>query len=325
MACSLFIITPASANGLDEPRSWILVDHDTGNVIESHNAHERLPPASITKLMTALVVADRLRGNQLVPVSANAERMPAMKINVKQGELWPRDTLLHAALLASANDAAVALAEAASGSLTQFAIDRSNAAAELGLSDAPVFNDPAGLDDEVSSNEGGDLVSARDMAIVARAVLATPELANIVKQKRFDFTAPDGRSRYVINHNKMLDSYPGTIGMKTGYTKKAKNTFVGAATRDGRTMVVVVLGAPSPYPQAMKLLDKGFATPVAAEPTNDTLTLSTLTKSQNAVAAPAQTSTALVSNSALIAAVIIAGFVILRIRARGRSITAATG
>jgi D-alanyl-D-alanine carboxypeptidase (penicillin-binding protein 5/6) len=109
------------------------------------------------------------------------------------------------------------------------------------------------------------------MAVIARAALANEEIRRIVGTKTYTFTGPEGAAHKLTNHNKMLSSYAGAIGMKTGYTTKARSTFVGAATRDGRTMLAIVFGADNPYSYAIRLLDQGFTTPVAAEPTTNAL------------------------------------------------------
>ncbi|MEY2571436.1 MAG: hypothetical protein QOE63_1786, partial [Acidimicrobiaceae bacterium] len=130
--------------------------------------------------------------------------------------------------------------------------------------------DPAGLDDEFS-NKGGSLISPRDLAIVARAVLHRPELLKIVQTTHFEFQGGDGVAHELNNHDLFLSLYPGATGLKTGTTDKAGRTFVGSATRNGRTMLAVVFDAVDVYASAGALLDQGFATPVASEPTTDVL------------------------------------------------------
>lgn len=283
------ISAPAGAatttTALTPPKSYILIDNDTGKVLQASNEHTPLPPASITKLLTALVAINQLPENKLVPISTDAAAMPAMRIGVQPTQMWNRDDLLRSLLMVSANDAAVALADASAGSLANFSTMRYTAARELGLADNPTLNDPAGLDDSTFSNDGGDRISARDMAIIGRAALANPLIASIADTKQYDFVGPDGQHHELPNHNKMLSQYDGAIGLKTGYTQKAMNTFVGAAQRDGRTMLVVVMGADNPYNYSEQLLNQGFATPVSAEPANADVLPSHALANLNATAA----------------------------------------
>jgi D-alanyl-D-alanine carboxypeptidase len=129
------------------------------------------------------------------------------------------------------------------------------------MADAPTLFDPSGLDDNFSVR-GGNVISARDLAIAARALLADPRLAPIVARPITEFTGPDGLAHRLINHNKLLTRYAGAIGMKTGYTKKSGHGLIAAATRNGRTEIVVVLNAVDTYGWAAQLLDAAFALPV---------------------------------------------------------------
>jgi D-alanyl-D-alanine carboxypeptidase (penicillin-binding protein 5/6) len=246
------------------PRAWILVDADTGAVIDGGREHDPQLVASVFKVLTAVVVVENLHGNPDITVSARAEGMPARKMNLKAGQVWKADDLLHALLLVSANDAAVALAEATAGSLEQFGSMLDLTAARLGMADHPVLHDPAGLDDEFSV-DGGNRISARDLAIATRAFLSYPELTQIVGLPEYRFGGGDGNQHRILNHNLLLKLYPGAIGIKTGYTRKAGHSLIGAARRDGRTMIAIVIGAVDPNGSAAALLDKGFATPTAAE------------------------------------------------------------
>ena len=247
------------------PRAWILVDADTGAVLSSQSARTKERPASTIKLLTALIAIENLAPAEQIPISANAAAMPARKINVKAGQAWTFDGLLHSMLMVSANDAAVAIAERlGDGSLDGYAKLANATADRLGLADDPVLSDPAGLDDEFSY-KGGSLISPRDLAIVARAVLQHPELLAIVQTERFEFTGGDGVDHELNNHDLFLSLYPGATGLKTGTTDKAGRTFVGSATREGRTMLAVVFDAVDVYASAGALLDQGFATPVSAQ------------------------------------------------------------
>jgi D-alanyl-D-alanine carboxypeptidase (penicillin-binding protein 5/6) len=174
-------------------------------------------------------------------------------------------------MMVSANDAAVALAEKiGGGTLDGYVPIANQTAARLGLADNPILYDPAGLDDEFA-NKGGDRISPRDLAIIARAVLVTPGLMDVINTRDYKFTGGDGLGHTLKNHNLFLDLYAGANGLKTGTTDLAGHTFVGSATRDGRTMIAVVFDAVDSYASAGALLDQGFNTPVAAEATLDHL------------------------------------------------------
>ena len=255
----------------NEPAAWILVDADTGAVLDGRDTRTPRLPASTIKLFTALVAAQRLPEATPVPISERAAGMPARKINVGAGQVWNVHDLLFSMLTVSANDAAVAVAEEiGSGSLAGWEAIAARTATALGLSDTPDFSDPAGLDDEFSNGEGSH-ISPRDMAIVARAVLAEPVLMGMVSAEEYFFTGGDGIQHRVDRRNRLFELYPGTIGMKTGLTDAAGRCLVAAATRDGRTMLAVMFDAPDMYASAAVLLDAGFATPIAAEPVADLL------------------------------------------------------
>jgi D-alanyl-D-alanine carboxypeptidase len=249
----------------------VLVDVDTGNVLDANNDRVPLPPASLTKVITALAAIENLPADAQIPVSLRAASMPADKLFMKPLTLWTFDEMIHALLLSSANDAAVALAEKAGGSVEGFQRMFALTAADLGMADNPVLNDPAGLDGP-DGVEGGNLVSARDLAIAARALLAQPVLAGIVATPVFYFDGPDGIHHRLTNHNRyFLTTYPGAIGVKTGYTSRAGTCLIAAARVGARTMLAVVLHGNNPTQTAEDLLDKGFFTPVQSEPVADRL------------------------------------------------------
>jgi D-alanyl-D-alanine carboxypeptidase (penicillin-binding protein 5/6) len=139
------------------------------------------------------------------------------------------------------------------------------AGARLGLDDGPVLLDPSGLDGPDGVG-GGNRVSARDLAIVTRAALGEPRIAAAVRTREYRFTGPDGKRHRLVNHNKLLGSYRGLLGVKTGWTSRAGGCLVTAARRGGRTMIAVVLDSQDIYGPSRRLLDAGFATPVSREP-----------------------------------------------------------
>jgi serine-type D-Ala-D-Ala carboxypeptidase (penicillin-binding protein 5/6) len=248
------------------PKAWILVDVDTGKVIAGGNDRAPLPPASLTKVITALAASD-LPPATPVTVSALAAAAPPDKIGLKVGQVWTADELFHALLISSANDAAIALAEQVGGTVAGFDVVFARVAQELGMADSPVLMDPAGLDGS-EGVEGGNRISARDLAIAGRALLADPYLAGIVATQVYDFVGPGNVHHRLTSHDKLfLSTYPGAIGIKTGFTDRAGTCLMAAATRNGRTMLAVVMNSDNPPLAAKTLLDQGFATPVAAEST----------------------------------------------------------
>ncbi len=252
------------------PKAWILVDADTGNIVDAGNARTRLPPASLTKVITALA-ASNLAPDTPVPVSDRAAAAPADKLFMKPGQVWTADEMLHALLISSANDAAVALAEQIGKTVEGFQTVLARTAAAVGMADSPILNDPAGLDGP-DGVDGGNFVSARDLAIAGRALLSVPALAVIVGTPVYYFDGPDNVNHRLTNHNKpFLTTYTGGVGLKTGFTSRAGACLMAAATVGGRTMLAVVLNSANPTLAASVLLDKGFATPVAAEGTTDHL------------------------------------------------------
>ena len=246
------------------PKAWILVDADTRTVLDAHDERVLLRAASLTKVVTALTVVRDLSPATEIPVSRRAEGMPARKINMKAGQVWTFADSLHSMLLSSANDAAVALAERTSGTVEAFSEAMKRTATDLGMEDTPVLRDPSGLDDEFSVG-GGNLVSARDLAIATRALLANPTLAEAVSRQEYRFLGGDNIQHRLINHNRLLKTYPGAIGVKTGYTKRSGHGLVAAARRNGRTMIAVVVDAVDTYGAVTALLDKGFATPAVGQ------------------------------------------------------------
>jgi hypothetical protein len=217
------------------------------------------------KLMTALVGLERLPLSATLQVSAVAAAQPAMKITMGEGETWRMIDALHALLMASANDAAYAIAENASGSVEQFAADMQSAARRFGLTDS-TLSDPAGLDGDGEGFNGGSRVSAHDLAVIARNALAVPVIGAIAQRDEYHFVGPDGVERSVPNHNdEWLAAYDGATGLKPGFTELANRTLVATATREDRTCIAVVLGIYDVVGWARRLQDQCFATPVAAQ------------------------------------------------------------
>lgn len=220
-------------------------------------------------MLTAVVAADWLPPDSQVPVSARAENVSPDKLGMKAGQVWPFDITMHALLISSSNDAAYALAELVSGSIENFGNTMEHAAQQMGMKDHPVLHDPAGLDG-TEGVAGGNLMSAWDLAIAARDLMANQYLAGIVAEKSFRFTGPDGIVYEIASHNRaFLNSYAGAVGVKTGYTVPAGVCIAAEAVRDNRHMLAVVMNGEFPDKTAEMLLDQGFATAPDAEPSQD--------------------------------------------------------
>lgn len=253
------------------PAASIVVDADTGEVITASNDRQALPPASTTKLLTVLLADQQLDLDDEVTISATASIAPPRRIRLPAGTRWRVEDLMYATILCSCNDAAWALGQASGGgTMAGFEARAAALATTLGLADGPVLRDPAGLDDD-RSVRGGNLLSARDLAIIGRAYLAQPELAAISAAPEHRWVGGDGEPHDVRNLNRFLGAYEGAIGLKTGSTRRAGLTFVAAAEREGRTLIAVVLGSSNHYADARALLDAGFLLTKAGESTGDVL------------------------------------------------------
>jgi len=231
---------PASAQA-DRPRvgapSAIVLEATTGEVAYTRNSRRRVPVGSAVKMMTALVARDRLALDDVVPASSYRPAPVESQIGLRPGERLRVRDLLRGLLLASGNDAAMALAEAASGSEPAFVAEMNRRARELGLRDTR-FANPIGLD------EAGAGSSARDLAKLALELRRDRFLRRTVDLPRA--TLQSGRRRRaLVNRNALVRELPWVNGVKTGHTQEAGYVLVGSATRRGVTVVSAVLGTPS--------------------------------------------------------------------------------
>ena len=236
------------------PAAGLLFDLDTGQALWSRNPRGVRPIASLTKIMTALVVAERTSPRDRPKITRTALRYSGSGVGVlPRGRRVPINGLLHGLLLVSGNDAAIALADHVAGSERRFVGVMNRRAQELGLR-CTHFSSAYGL-------EKADRSCAADLAALARVVLEQPRIARIVRRREaaVRFPIPGGRL-YLNTTNPLLRlRYPGTIGLKTGYTQRAGRTFVGVVRRRGRTLGVVLLGSPDPSVQAKQIFDRAFA------------------------------------------------------------------
>ena len=239
-------------------RAAAIIEEPCGALLYADNAHDRLAPASLTKIATALVALERADLAETVDVRINGVELSASTdstvMGLEPGQRMSVRDLLFGLLLPSGNDAAIAIAEHVSGDLPAF-VDLMNAKVnELGLGDTH-FANPHGLDDP-------DLyTSAFDIAMLGRELIRQPELAAIVRTPTYQ-PAWDGPP--VWNGNRLLNTYPGSIGVKTGFTDEAGGTIVAAADRDGRRLVVSVLGSSAIYDDAITLMEWAFTDETSA-------------------------------------------------------------
>ncbi|HVY18811.1 MAG TPA: D-alanyl-D-alanine carboxypeptidase family protein [Bauldia sp.] len=253
-AIAAFAAAPAFAD--DAGPATILIDVDTGKVLSSNRSDVPWYPASVTKMMTAYVAFQALKAGQLKPtspvkVSAHALAQAPSKMGFKVGTVMNVDNALKMMLVKSANDIAVAVAETVGGSEPKFAARMNAAAAALGMASTH-YDNANGLPD------GGQITTARDLAVLARALLTEfPQYRDY-----FGIPAIKAGKRILRSQNVLLERYRGTIGMKTGFICASGYNIVAAAKRGGRTLVAVVLGAASSDERnetAARLLDEGFA------------------------------------------------------------------
>ena len=254
--CALFgtaISLPAAADGADlapGAKSAVLVEAGRG-VIWAKNADERLPMASTTKIMTALVALETLSLDRRVEAKEDACGIEGSSIYMKAGETFTVEELLYAMMLQSANDAATLIALEAAGSVGEFADMMNQKATSLGLENTH-FTNPHGLDDEAH------YTSAADLAALTSAALENAKFREIVSTPRI--VIGEGESaRTLVNHNRMLSLYDGAIGVKTGFTKKSGRCLVSAAERNGVTLVAVTLCDGDDWRDHAAMLDYGFA------------------------------------------------------------------
>jgi D-alanyl-D-alanine carboxypeptidase len=243
------------------PTSALLFDLDTGRVLYRQEPTKVLPIASLTKLMTALVVVDRIEPGAKVRITNEALRYQGSGVGLLPRGKWIGvNTMLYGLLLPSGNDAAIALAQrAAGGSERRFVRYMNEKAEQMGLL-CTHFSTPSGFEDKDNYS------CAADLAAIGRAVLRQPRLARIVSKREAILPFPiKGGRLYLYNHNPLLrQGYRGTTGLKTGYTDAAGRCLVATARRGPVKLGVVLLDSPDPGKQAMQLLDRGFKASGAA-------------------------------------------------------------
>ncbi|WP_336513392.1 D-alanyl-D-alanine carboxypeptidase family protein [Mycobacteroides franklinii] len=234
-------------------QAWLVADLDSGQILAARDPYAVHPPASTIKVLLALVALDELPLDATVVADAADSHAECNCVGIKAGQTYTTHDLLEGALLESGNDAANTLAHMLGG--REAAVDKMNAkAAALGAT-ATHTASPSGLD-----APGMDMrTSPHDLAVIFRAALANPVFADITRQPAAEFPG-----RVLHNQNELMYRYPGVIGGKTGFTDLARKTYVAAAERDGKRLVVVMMygliheGGPTYWDQAAGLFDWGF-------------------------------------------------------------------
>ena len=237
-------------------RAALVMNPQTGEVLYARQAHQRLPPASTTKVLTTLIALEKLDLNAKVGVSFKASGVEPSRIGLRPGEALYVQDLLYGLMLKSGNDAAEVAAEAIGGSVPGFATIMNARAWELGAHNSH-FANPHGLPNESHYS------TAYDLAVIFRQAMKNRMFAEIVRTRNAALrieTSPDNwRMVPVRNSNRLLRTFYGALGGKTGYTRKAKRCFVGAVSRNGTPLIVVVLGSTHRWRDVTRLFEYGFA------------------------------------------------------------------
>lgn len=246
---------PVPASG-----AWLVTDLGSGEVMAAHNARIALAPASTMKMLTGLALAPEVPDDTVYTGTFEAASIDGTKVGIVPDSTYSGRDLLHGLLMSSGNDTAQALTELAGGTEEATRLMQ-RTADDLGAGDTVVVN-ASGLD------ATGQVASARDLALIGRALLDDERLAPILVTERYDFPSKgirlgSQRPRFQIgNHNRLLGDYPGIVGVKNGFTERSRKSLVVAAEQDGRRVMVVLMRTEgSTWQQSRELLDWAFASP----------------------------------------------------------------
>lgn len=271
--------------------TWLLADATTGEVLAAKGAHVQRPPASTLKALTAITLLPQLSLDSTTVATPKASRVSGTRVGLIDGKTYSIRDLMYALMLASGNDAAIALAQA-NGGVKKTVREMNQVAATLHANDT-VAKTPNGLD------KSGQVSSAYDLALFARAGLARPDFAEIVKTTEWSFPGKGKSQHPIYNQNRLLDSgYKGAAGVKMGFTSKAGRTFIAAATRKGHTLVFVGMGIKDHSDAAArKALTWGFknrtkVTPVGTLVAADEVTTQAMAQTPEPTVPPVDLSTA---------------------------------
>jgi D-alanyl-D-alanine carboxypeptidase (penicillin-binding protein 5/6) len=253
-SCLYFLFVQSASAVEIKARSAVVMDAATGRVLYAKNPELRLKPASTAKLMTALVAVEKSNLRDVVKISKRAAGTAPTKAGFKAGDKVTVETLLSASLIKSANDAAVALAEAVAGSEYAFVKMMNKKVIALGMKDTRFIN-PHGLPGK------GQYITAYDLARIMRQAIKHPVLKEILGTRVTEVSTEKGRTLFMKNTNKLLWSDEDLLGGKTGYTRRAQHCFVGVAERSNETVIVAILGAPKRdllWTETENLMDFGY-------------------------------------------------------------------
>jgi D-alanyl-D-alanine carboxypeptidase (penicillin-binding protein 5/6) len=242
----------ASAEGMTiSARAAVVMDAETGEVIIAKDMDRKLPPASTTKVMTAILALENARMDDWFRVSKRAASMQPTKINLRAGDKVTVEALMYALLLKSANDAAATLAENIAGSEARFAAMMTDKAREIGAVNTR-FKTASGLPAE------DQYTTAYDLALILRQATQDQSFMDIAGTRFATLHMGEKHDLSLKNSNKLLWLYEGAIAGKTGYTRRAHTCYVGAVDCDGRRLIVSLLGSDKRWEDVTKLLDRGF-------------------------------------------------------------------
>ena len=238
----LFPIIVFADQNMTSAKSSILMEYKTGKILYENNSKERLAPASMTKIMSMLLIMEQIDSGKLklddeVLISENASKMGGSQIFLSANSKMKVNELLKGVAIASGNDAVVALAEKTYGSVDKFVAKMNDKAKELGLINTN-FKNPHGLD------EDGHYSCSYDMAIMARELIHHESILNYTKIYEEYLTKEDGSKTWLVNTNKLVRFYEGVDGLKTGYTTNAMYCLTATAKKDDLRFIVVVMGEP---------------------------------------------------------------------------------
>ncbi len=229
----------------------ILIEANSGEVLYEKNAEKKAYPASITKIVTALIAIENGDPNKKAKISENAAGVEGSSIYLEKGELISLQDLIYGLMLRSGNDAAIAISEEIGGSTEDFVAMMNKRVKELGAANTN-FTNPNGL------HNPEHYTTAKDMAIISREAMKNAEFKQIASAKSWVTDRGDGKYNYFYNKNKVVYQYEGGTGIKIGYTKAAGRTLVASSERNGMELICVVMNAPDWFQDTFKLMDYAY-------------------------------------------------------------------